>query len=145
MAGFGTLRLLHNLAPTAQANTRIHLTASPRCARLAAGDARAVSQRVQAIAVAGKGARMKMCKPFASCVWRWKEIQWFPKSRNPFKPCEIQASASLKVRAKKWQLRAMARQGGSLHHEKPPGRCDTRRNSYETGARGLQRDIVQAK
>jgi len=38
----------------------------------------------------------------------------------------------------------MARQGGSLHHEKPPERCDTRRNSYDTGARGLQRDIVQA-
>ena len=33
--------------------------------------------------------------------------------------------------------------GGSLHHEKPPRRCGTRRNSYETGARGLQRDIVQ--
>ena len=47
-----------------------------------------------------------------------------------------------KTRAKKWQLRAMARQGGNLHHEKPPERCDTRRNSYETGARGSQRVIV---
>ena len=35
----------------------------------------------------------------------------------------------------------MARQGGNLHHEKPPGQCGTRRNSYETGARGLQRGI----
>lgn len=35
------------------------------------------------------------------------------------------------------------RQGGNLHHEKPPERCDPRRNFYETGARGLQRDIVQ--
>jgi len=40
------------------------------------------------------------------------------------------------------QLCAMARQGGNLHHEKPPRRCDTRRNSYETGARGSQRVIV---
>jgi hypothetical protein len=38
----------------------------------------------------------------------------------------------------------IVRQGGNLHHEKPPERCDTRRNFYETGARGWQRDIVQA-
>jgi len=57
----------------------------------------------------------------------------------------MQTGASVpKARAREWQLRAMARQGGNLHHEKPPGRCDTRRNSYDTGARGLQRDIVQA-
>ncbi len=72
------------------------------------------------------------------------ERQWFPKSRNPFKPGEIPMGASVKVRAREGQLRAMARQGGSLYHEKPPERCDTRRHSYETGARGLQRDIVQA-
>jgi hypothetical protein len=34
-------------------------------------------------------------------------------------------------------MRAMARQGGNLHHEKPPERCVTRRNSYDTGAHGL--------
>jgi len=40
--------------------------------------------------------------------------------------------AEQKCAQEKWQLRAMARQGGSLYHEKPPERYGTRRNSYET-------------
>ncbi|MBT0160961.1 hypothetical protein G4O51_13355 [Candidatus Bathyarchaeota archaeon A05DMB-2] len=57
----------------------------------------------------------------------------------------MQKGASIsEARAREWRLRAMARQGGNLHHEKPPWRCGTRRHSYDTGARGLQRDIVQA-
>ena len=41
------------------------------------------------------------------------------------------------------QLRAMARQGGSLHHELPPNGCDTRHNPYDTGERDPQRAIVR--
>jgi len=87
----------------------------------------------------------KDTKPFIELRSAFEKEQWFPKSRNPFKPSEIQAARPFQACAKGRQLRAMARQGGNLHHEKPPGRCDTRRHSYETGARGLQRDIVQAR
>jgi hypothetical protein len=46
------------------ANKALHLTAIP-LRSIAAGELGVVSQRAQAAVVVGKGARMKMCKPFA--------------------------------------------------------------------------------
>jgi hypothetical protein len=40
-------------------------------------------------------------------------------------------------------MQEMAQQGENLHHEKPPGWCDTRRILYDTEACGLQRDVCK--
>jgi site-specific recombinase XerC len=59
----------------------------------------------------GKGGKDRVTVLPAAVRAPLTERQWLPQSRNPFKPCGIHVGASLKIRAKEWQLREMARKG----------------------------------
>jgi hypothetical protein len=59
--------------------------------------------------------------PFAKLRSAMKERQWFPKSRNPFKPCEIQAGATTTRSARK----RMATAGNGTAGRKPTSRETT--------------------